>query len=73
MRHPAAGVAALGLGLLGMQSLAVASEPPPAQGRFLVAAREMVDPNFSESVVLLLSHGDGGAMGLIVNSVYYFF
>jgi len=67
MRRPAPRVAVLGLALLGMMFAAEAAEPPPAKGRFLVAAREMIDPNFSESVILLLSHGDGGTMGLIVN------
>lgn len=36
-------------------------------GRLLVARPGMLDPNFSETVVLLLSHGDEGAMGVIVN------
>lgn len=39
----------------------------PAKGRFLVASRNLGDPNFSESVVLLLSHGPSGSMGVIVN------
>jgi putative transcriptional regulator len=42
-------------------------EPSPAAGFFLVAARDMVDPNFSETVILLLRYDDDGAMGLIVN------
>lgn len=46
---------------------AAAVEPPPAAGRFLVAARDMTDPNFSATVVLLLRHGQDGAMGLVVN------
>lgn len=40
---------------------------PLAQGTFLVANPGMLDPNFAESVVLLLEHGDDGAMGLVVN------
>ena len=40
----------------------------PAPGKFLVAAREMGDPNFAQSVILLIDYDeDHGAMGLIVN------
>jgi putative transcriptional regulator len=39
----------------------------PAKGRFLVAERDLHDPNFSETVVLLVEYGDEGAMGLIIN------
>ena len=39
----------------------------PGAGRFLVARRELPDPNFAESVVLLTSYARGGAMGVIVN------
>ena len=38
-----------------------------ARGMFLVASRRLVDPNFSESVVLLLEYGAKGALGLIIN------
>jgi putative transcriptional regulator len=34
---------------------------------FLVASRNLPDPNFSETVVLLAVFGDEGAMGLVVN------
>lgn len=46
---------------------AAAAELPPAQGRFLVAAQEMVDPNFGKTIILLLKYGEQGAMGLVVN------
>ncbi len=39
----------------------------PASGRFLIAKRTVSDPNFAETVILLLSYGEGGAMGLIIN------
>lgn len=39
----------------------------PARGRLLVARRDLRDPNFSETVVLLTDYGEGGAMGVIVN------
>ena len=65
-RRRSRGFAALAA-LLIWPLAATAVEPPPAAGRFLVAARDMNDPNFSATVVLLLRHGDDGAMGLIVN------
>lgn len=39
----------------------------PAAGHFLIAKRSVSDPNFAESVILLLSYGEGGAMGIIIN------
>jgi putative transcriptional regulator len=33
----------------------------------LVAARDLIDPNFAETVVLLLAYDSKGAMGLIIN------
>jgi putative transcriptional regulator len=38
-----------------------------ARGKFLVAGRHLDDPNFSESVVLLLGYGQQGALGVIIN------
>lgn len=46
------------------------ARPPsyaPARGMFLIASRDLMDPNFSESVVLLLEYDSQGALGLIVN------
>jgi putative transcriptional regulator len=52
----------------------LAALPGPAQdadlapGKFLVASRGLSDPNFSQTVILLLRYDeDEGAMGLIVN------
>jgi len=36
-------------------------------GKLLVAARDLSDPNFSESVVLLIQYDQEGAVGLIIN------
>lgn len=36
-------------------------------GRLLVAAPVLRDPNFDRTVVLMLSHDDDGAMGVVVN------
>jgi putative transcriptional regulator len=38
-----------------------------AQGKFLVADRRLIDPNFRETVVLLIRYGQDGAMGLVIN------
>ena len=39
----------------------------PAKGTFLVASRDLEDPNFIETVILLLDYSEKGAMGLILN------
>jgi putative transcriptional regulator len=39
----------------------------PRAGMLLVATRELQDPTFAQSVILLLSHGIAGSQGLIVN------
>jgi putative transcriptional regulator len=47
-----------------------ASEPGPAsiaKGVFLVASPSLNDPNFRETVVLVLEHGSEGTLGIIVN------
>lgn len=40
---------------------------PPAKGRLLVASRTLQDPNFAQTVVLLLKADRHGAMGLVIN------
>lgn len=57
---------------IGIFPVAVAPDARPpryhlARGMFLVASRRLVDPNFSETVVLLLEYDAKGALGLIVN------
>jgi putative transcriptional regulator len=39
----------------------------PLKGRFLIASRQLLDPNFAKTVVLLLEYNKQGAMGLIIN------
>ncbi len=39
----------------------------PAKGKFLVASRNLADPRFQETVVLLIDYGAGGATGIIIN------
>lgn len=43
------------------------SKVQPAKGRFLIASRNLSDPNFSETVVLLLAYDARGAMGIVIN------
>ena len=38
-----------------------------AAGKFLVARRDLPDPNFAETVVLLVHYDKSGAMGLVIN------
>lgn len=37
------------------------------EGHFLVAMPDMEDEHFSQSVILVVGHGEEGAMGLVVN------
>ena len=37
------------------------------KGKFLVASRDLIDPNFSQIVVLLLEYVPEGAMGVVIN------
>ncbi len=39
----------------------------PAKGMFLLARRNLPDPNFRRTLVLLLRHGETGTLGLVVN------
>jgi putative transcriptional regulator len=52
---------------------ALAPGPEPAEGslagQLLVAAPELADPNFQQTVVYLVQHDRAGAMGLVINRV----
>ncbi len=37
------------------------------QGQLLLASGALVDPNFARAIVLMVQHGDEGALGLILN------
>ena len=45
----------------------IQSKKKLAQGKFLVADRRLMDPNFRETVVLLIRYGPDGAVGLVIN------
>ena len=61
-------VASRDIGLRLMVPAQRGSETPElAAGMFLVASRDLRDPNFAQTVVLLTHYGPRGAMGLIVN------
>lgn len=65
-----AGLVALGAGLTGTKAsigATVAAESASLAGRFLVATDELQDPRFVRTVVYVVHHDAGGAMGLIVN------
>ncbi len=41
--------------------------PVSLSGQLLVASRSLRDPNFRQTVVLLLEHNDDGALGVVLN------
>ena len=41
--------------------------PERVAGRLLVASPLLADPNFARTVILILEHGDEGALGLVLN------
>lgn len=43
------------------------SPAPSVRGRHLVATPPMLDPNFHQTVIFMLEHGDEGALGLVLN------
>lgn len=65
----AAAVAATFLGgMLPMLAIAASPGEQPGVGRLLVASRDLLDPNFRRTVVLLVEYGEReGAMGLVLN------
>jgi putative transcriptional regulator len=65
-----AGLLASGSGLRDIGTgtgMAVAAQPGTLAGQLLVARTELRDPRFIRTVVYLVHHDAGGAMGLILN------
>lgn len=65
------GIAAAVTALLAASLAAAAPEVEPrptlARGKLLVANERLVDPNFRETVVLLLEYDADGALGVVIN------
>ncbi len=58
------------LALLAFAQIGVAQikpTPQPSPGKILVATRKSHDPDFAQSVILLIHRGPEGAIGLILN------
>jgi putative transcriptional regulator len=51
-----------------LAGLPAAAGPEPAAGMLLYAAPHLADPNFGQTVVLLVHYDDNGAQGLVINS-----
>src|SRR5271166_2307901 len=45
-----------------------APAPPSLAGQLLVAAPSMGDPRFERTVILIVEHGPGGAIGIVINN-----
>ena len=60
--------------LLARRSLALTPPSPSqsgvAKGEFLVASKRLGDPNFAETVVLLIEYNENGAMGVVITADY---
>ncbi len=67
----------MGVLFVAVLTLMIAAAPAPAapefspssvkKGALLVASPSLADPNFRETVVLIVEHGDEGTLGLILN------
>jgi putative transcriptional regulator len=62
-------IAILGL-LSAVPEAATADESESVAGRLLVAAPELGDPNFEQTVVLMLQDDEQGALGVVINRPY---
>jgi len=52
---------------IDISAVSVSSGVALAPGTFLVATRELMDPSFARSVVLLVDYDTDGAMGVVIN------
>jgi putative transcriptional regulator len=60
-------LAAAGLAVLCLAAGGVAAAEQFLVGQMLASAPEMRDPNFARTVVYMLRHDEGGALGLVIN------
>jgi putative transcriptional regulator len=65
--HPVRRAWALAIVLALAVPVSAADEEAPAAGKFLVASRDLRDPNFARTVVLLTRYDLDGAVGLVIN------
>ncbi len=59
-------IAVAGL-LLVLANAAAQANAETLSGRLLIAAPDLTDPNFSRTVIYMLSHDESGALGLVIN------
>jgi putative transcriptional regulator len=50
-----------------MSGLLFGQEVEPGPGKFLVAKRQLGDPNFHQTVILMVKYDAKGALGLVIN------
>jgi putative transcriptional regulator len=67
LRTSLALAAVVGLWMAGMAAGQSTSASDLGVGKMLVSSRGLADPNFAESVVLLLQYDQHGALGLMIN------
>ncbi len=48
-------------------SMPLAADPAPQRGMFLLATPKVQHPMWRETVILLLEHGPGGTLGVVIN------
>ena len=48
-------------------SMPLAADPAPQRGMFLIATPKVQHPMWRETVILLLEHGPGGTLGVVIN------
>ncbi|WP_455378616.1 YqgE/AlgH family protein [Petrachloros mirabilis] len=70
---------AIGSVLLGAFLVVLHAAPAPAgtelvqssveKGVLLVASPTMTDPNFGQTVILIVEHGPGGSLGVVINRI----
>jgi putative transcriptional regulator len=53
--------------VLALPTVAQSEANDLSVGSFLVASRSLLDPNFNQTVVLLLDYSEKGALGVIIN------
>jgi putative transcriptional regulator len=58
-----------GAGLAASPAVPVDGPVPSLAGQLLVATPELDDPNFRRTIVFMVRHDEGGALGVVINRV----